>query len=306
MKTLDRYIDPFTDFGFKRLFGSESNKELLTDFLNQLLKGKKLITRLTYAKNEHAGLTAEKRKAVFDLYCRNENGERFIIELQKVKQQYFRDRSLYYATFPIQEQAPAGENWDYRQEEIYTIGIMDFTFHDTEDNAFLHEVKLMNTRTKTVFYDKLTFLYVEMPKFNKTAEELKSGSDKWLYLLKHLRTFREIPLILQERIFKKVFTVAETSKLNQKDMDAYIASMKDKWDWNNALDYAKKEAAREGAKEGIREGIRKGIQKGIREGIQKGMQEGVRKGERQGQRKKSLEIARKMKKENIPTELIRK
>ncbi len=121
----ERYIDPFTDFGFKRLFGSEPNKDLLIDFLNQLLKGKKHIQNLIYSKNEHLGKTDEYRKAIFDLYCENENGKKFIIELQKVKQQYFKDRSIYYATFPIQEQAPEGKNWNYQLKEVYTVGIMD-------------------------------------------------------------------------------------------------------------------------------------------------------------------------------------
>jgi len=130
MAIKERYIDPFTDFGFKRppprkLFGSEPHKDLLIDFLNQLLKGQKHIQNLTYSKNEHLGKTDEYRKAVFDLYCENEKGEKFIIELQKVKQQYFKDRSIYYSTFPIQEQAPGGEYWNYQLKEIYTIGIMD-------------------------------------------------------------------------------------------------------------------------------------------------------------------------------------
>ena len=80
----EKYINPFTDFGFKRLFGEEPNKDLLLDFLNEVLKehqGK--IVDLTYLKTEQLGKTEIDRKAIFDLYCENEKGEKFIVEMQK-------------------------------------------------------------------------------------------------------------------------------------------------------------------------------------------------------------------------------
>src|SRR3989339_1777886 len=101
----DIYVNPFTDFGFKKLFGEEVNKDLLIDFLNNLLLGEQQIKDLTYLKNEHLSSSDTERKAIFDLYCENERGEKFIVELQKAKQNFFKDRSVYYSTFPIQEQA---------------------------------------------------------------------------------------------------------------------------------------------------------------------------------------------------------
>jgi len=103
------YLNPFTDFGFKKLFGEEYNKDLLIDFLNQLLKKEQgRIKTLTYLKNEHLGRSEADRRAVFDLYCENEQGEKFIVEIQKAKQKFFKDRTLFYSTFPIAEQAKAG------------------------------------------------------------------------------------------------------------------------------------------------------------------------------------------------------
>lgn len=181
MQIKERYIDPFTDFGFKKLFGSEPNADLLIDFLNELLKGTKQIKYLKYLKNEHLGKTSDYRKAVFDLYCENEHGEKFIIELQKIRQRFFKDRSLYYATFPIQEQAPQGEDWKYELKEVYTIGIMDFVFDDTQTGQFHHEVKLIETKTKEIFSNKLTFIYLEIPKFRKSEAEMETHFDKWVF-----------------------------------------------------------------------------------------------------------------------------
>ena len=178
----EKYVNPFTDYGFKKLFGEELNKDLLLDFLNELLKEEQgQLKDLTYLKTEHFGATDVDRKAIFDLYCENERGEKFIVELQKTKQNFFKDRTVYYSTFPIREQAKRAD-WDYELKAVYTIAILDFVFDSdkAETNKFRYDVKLKDIDTNKVFYDKLTFIYLEMPKFNKTVEELETRFDKWL------------------------------------------------------------------------------------------------------------------------------
>lgn len=118
----DRYINLLTDFGFKRVFGTEPNKRLLIDFLNTLLPQQHHIQDVSFKNNENIGNTQIDRKAVFDIYCQIESGERFIVEIQKAKQNFFKDRSVYYSTFPIQEQALKGD-WDYELSAVYTKGI---------------------------------------------------------------------------------------------------------------------------------------------------------------------------------------
>lgn len=100
------FIDPLTDYGFKYLFGREPNKDLLIDFLNELFDGRKVIADLTYNKNEQAGNRPKSRKMIFDLTCTGENGEQFIIEVQRIHQQYFKDRAVYYSSRLIHDQAP--------------------------------------------------------------------------------------------------------------------------------------------------------------------------------------------------------
>ena len=242
MAIKERYINPFTDFGFKKLFGSDFNKELLIDFLNQVLGEKERIQDLTYLNTENLGNTAADRKAIFDLYCENEKGEKFIIELQNVKQQYFKDRNIFYSTFPIQSQAPKGREWDYYLKAVYTIGILNFSFPDqSEKERFLREVQLMDKETKEVFYDKLIFMYLEMPKFRKTEEELVSQFDKWMFVLKNLHRLQDKPVKLQEKVFEKLFSEAEIAKLNSEDMKAYEESLKAYRDNYSVIETAKKE-----------------------------------------------------------------
>jgi len=243
-----KYICPFTDFGFKKLFGTEVNKDILIDFLNELLKketGK--ILNITYLSNEQLGRDIDSRKAIYDIYCESENGTKFIVELQKAKQNYFKDRSIYYSTFPIQQQAKKGD-WNFELNAVYTIGILDFIFKEDEaDNeVFHHEVQLFDKSTQKIFYDKLTYIYLEMPKFNKTEAELKTHFDKWLYVLKNLEQLQQRPKKLQEKIFTKLFKQAEIAKYNETDYAAYEYDLKIYRDLKNSIDTAFDEGKAEG------------------------------------------------------------
>ena len=253
----EKYINPFTDFGFKRLFGEEPNKDLLLDFLNELLKDQQgKITNLTYLKTEQLGKTEIDRKAVFDLYCENERGEKFIVEMQKSKQNFFKDRSIYYATFPIQEQAQKSD-WNYELKAVYTIGILDFIFESdkNEPKKFRYDVKLQDIATNKTFYDKLTFIYFEMPKFNKSVDELETRFDKWLFVLKNLHKLDRLPENLRETVFEKLFEVAEIAKFTREEYVSYEDSLKYYRDIKNSLDTAKDEKAIEIANESLKIGL---------------------------------------------------
>ncbi len=239
----EKYINPLTDFGFKKLFGTEPNKSLLIDFLNQILPDQR-IKDLTYSSGEKQGITELDRKAVFDLYCVGDNGERFIVEMQKAKQKYFKDRSLFYASFPIQEQSKKNK-WDYKLDPVYSVGILDFTFDDQKDSKkLLHIVELKDKKHK-VFYDKLKFVYVELPKFKKKEKDLKTHFDKWLYVFTHLSELQDRPKKLQDRIFDKLFKAAEIAKFSPAEREAYQESLKYYRDIQNVVDTSKEEGRKE-------------------------------------------------------------
>lgn len=246
---VEKYINPFTDYGFKRLFGEEPNKELLLDFLNELLKNEQgNITNLTYLKSDRLGSSEDDRKAIFDIYCENEDGEKFIVELQKTKQKFFKDRTVYYSTFPIREQAQRGSDWNFELKAVYTVAILDFIFDSglEEPNKFRYDVKLTDTETCKIFYDKLTFIYLEMPKFNKPVELLESRFDKWMYVIRNLNKLDRIPNELRESVFEQLFEVAEIAKFSKEEADAYEDSLKSYRDLKNSLDAAYEEGIEKG------------------------------------------------------------
>ncbi len=254
MSTKEKYLNPFTDFGFKKLFGTEVNKDVLIDFLNAILPEEVEISDLTYLKTEHIGHSEIDRKVVYDVYCENKKGEKFIVELQKARQKYFKERTIFYSTFPIQEQAIKGD-WNFDLKAVYTVSILDFLIDDNSYSAKKRSIKnkvpvkttakLLDIETKEIFYDKLTYVQIHIPLFVKQEHELETMEDKWFYIIRNLQRFQNRPEALQERIFDKVFSTAEIAKFNKQERMAYEDSLKHYRDIKNVVDTAKEEGKEE-------------------------------------------------------------
>ena len=274
--TEERYISLLTDFGFKRIFGTDPNKDLLIDFLNSLFDGEQVVNDVTFLNSEHVGDVRADRKAIFDVYCENEKGEKFIVEMQNASQQYFKDRSLYYATFPIREQAQKGGLWNYELKHVYVVALLnyDMTEPSFAKDTINHDIGLLDKQTHKVFNDKLTFKYVEISKFDKSIEELKSNYDKWIYVLQNLSRLDRQPTYLQTAVFTRLFKQAEIAGFTRTELREYEDSLKAFRDMKNSLDNAE--------------------EKGIAKGIVKGKKD------------KAVEIAKKLLEMDMPIDAIMK
>ena len=278
--TEERYISLLTDFGFKRIFGTNPNKDLLIDFLNSLFDGEQVVKNVTFLNSDHVGDVRTDRKAIFDVYCENEKGEKFIVEMQNASQKYFKDRSLYYATFPIREQAQKGEVWNYELKHVYVVALLNY---DMTDSAFAqdtinHDIGLLDKQTHKVFNDKLTFKYVEIAKFNKSIEELKTNYDKWIYVLQNLSRLDRQPRYLQTEVFSRLFNQAEIARFSKTELREYEDSLKAYRDMKNSLDNAE----------------------------EKGIAKGLAKGRAEGKKDKAVEIAKKLLEMDMPIDAIMK
>ena len=276
MNPMSRYINPYTDFGFKKLFGEEASKDLLIDFLNTLLPDKHQIKTLDFHNPEQLGSSASDRRSVFDIYCENAKGEQFIVEMQKAEQENFKDRSLYYVSHPIRAQGQKGKKWNFNLKTVYFIGILDFIYDGKDTKPLLiREVSLKDQHGKE-FYEKLKLTYIQMPLFTKKESELETRRDKWLYFLKNLPDLEHIPAIMKEKVFKKAFHTAELASMPAKDRELYEHNLHDYWTYLSTLQLAKK----------------------------KGRAEGIVKGIAKGETQKAIEIARNMKKEGFDMTMI--
>ena len=251
----ERYINPCTDFGFKKLFGTPMNKELLIGFLNAM-PGMDMgeIADVQYLNSEHLGDGYMDRRAVFDVYCTTDDGTRFIVEMQKREQEYFKDRTLFYSTYAIREQATKGKKWDYRLDNVYTVAVLNFKFPEGEypEDSYYHVVKLKDVEDNHVFYDKLTFAYLELPKFAKGEDEIASMTmfEKWMFVLRNLARLMERPKALQDRIFDRLFEQAEIAKYTPKERMEYVTSRKNYWDYYSTLTFSHKQGLQQGMQQG--------------------------------------------------------
>ena len=273
-----------TDFGFKRIFGTDPNKELLINFLNSLFDGEEVIKDVKYLNSENVGDVYTERKAIFDVYCENEQGEKFIVEMQNAYQTYFKDRSLFYSTFPIREQAPKGSDWNFCLKKVYVVALLNYKMSDEafDSTDTIHTIALMDTKTNKVFNAKLMFKYVEVGRFDKTDEELTSLSDKWMYVLKNLSRLDNRPSSLREKIFTKLFDAAAIARFSPNELREYEDSLKAYRDIKNSLDTAKEEGRAEGREEGRAEGREEGSKEGRAEGREEGRAEGREEGRAEG------------------------
>jgi predicted transposase/invertase (TIGR01784 family) len=256
-----RFINPYTDFGFKKLFGEEANKDLLKDFLNELLPVRHKIASLTLKSAEHIGAITTDRKAIFDIHCQDEQGGQFIVEMQKAKIKFFKDRAIFYTTFPIRDMAEKGD-WDFKLKPVYCVAILDFTFdEEREKKTYLCNVQLKDQYCQVIF-DKLTYIFIEMPRFTKGENELGSHLDRWLYFLKNLENFEDIPQVLKEEVFLKGFEIAELANFDPGQMQAYEDSLKTYRDLKGVIDTSHDEGYDEGHENGLKEGVEIGLNKG--------------------------------------------
>ena len=260
----ERYISLLTDFGFKRIFGTRPNKDLLVNFLNSMFNGEQVITDVRYLNSEHVGDVFAERRAIFDVYCENERGEKFIVEMQNAYQKHFKDRSLYYATFPIREQAPKDASWNFQLNHVYIVALLNFDLKEPafDPNDITHDVGLMDKKTFRVFNDKLSFKYVEIANFDKTEAELVTLYDKWLFALKNISYLDKRPDSFRERVFSKLFDEAEIARFNPQELHEYEDSLKAYRDIKNSIDTALELGREQGLAEGIEQGRAEGKAEG--------------------------------------------
>jgi predicted transposase/invertase (TIGR01784 family) len=275
---MPRYINPYTDFGFKKLFGEEANKDLLIDFLNALLPEKHQIKTLKFRNVEQRGDITIHRKAVFDIFCEAQNGEQFIVEMQHAPQDWFKDRALFLSTFPIREQAVPGENWNFELKTVYLVAVLGFEYDKNEERRKLRRDVTLKDQDGDEFYDKLQFIFLQLPLFKKTESELVTREDKWHYFLKNLVRFEDIPSIFREPVFEQAFATAEVARMSKDELFEYEMSLMAYRDNRNVLDTARAEGEARGKAEGKAE----------------------------GEANKAIEIARNMKNDGAPPAMISK
>ena len=284
-----RFINPFTDIGFKRIFGQEISKPLIIDFLNSLLHGKERITDITFLDKEQPALFEDDRSLIYDIYCKTDNGENIIVEMQNKSQPYFKNRSVYYASEAIARQGERGTYWRYNIEAVYLVAFLNFCPMDFE-RKFRTDVELRDVESNETFSDKMRMTFMQLPLFKKEADECETDFDKWIYVLKNMETLTRLPWAAKSSVFKRLEQIADVASLSRKERMKYDVGLKKYRDTLSVLEGAKQDGLAEGRAEGLAEGRAKGLA----EGRAKGLAEGCAKGRAEGMKDEKADTARRL------------
>ena len=283
---MGKFINPFTDFGFHRIFGQEVHKELLIDFLNQLLKDERHIIDITFLNPIQQPETIDDRGVIFDIHCRDDKGGWFVVEMQNGAQPYFYDRGIYYLSRAISNQGEKGKDWKFSLCPVYGIFLLNYKMGI--NSKFRTDVILADRDTGRMFSDKIRQVYLELPWFTKEPDDCETDFERWLYLLKHMDTLERMPFKARKAVFDKLLEVADVANLSKDERILYDEALKRYRDYKNTVDYAEE----------------KGIEKGIEIGKAKGRIEGIAKGKAEGKAEEQRLIATNLKKQGINPETI--
>ena len=279
METEDRkkyqFINPFTDMGFKKIFGQEITKDLLIDFLNDLLIGEREITDIQFLDKEQLGVTEEDRSLIYDVYCETVTGEKIIVEMQNKSQPFFKDRALYYLSNAIARQGEKGTTWKYEVKAVYGVFFMNFHLEQGVE-AMRRDIILANKETHKLFSDKMRFIFLELPSFKKEEEECYNDFERWIYVLKNMETLNRLPFKAQKSVFKKLEQIVDIASMSKADRIKYDESIKKYRDTLAVMSGQWLEGEAKGLQKGLLKGKAEGLQKGLLKGKAEGLQEAAK------------------------------
>ena len=291
------FVNPFTDIGFKIIFGQPASKELLITLLNELLAGEHHIEDLTFIDKEDNSDNVNDRGIIFDLYCLTSSGEYIIVEMQNRWHSNFLDRTLYYLCRaisrlierPITDEVDLPASWNdavtdtvseapsrygdrYKLSTVYGIFLMNFKETKLEPK-FRTDAVVADRENGRVVNPHFRQIFLQFPYFTKRLEECETLYDKLIYALKNMNEWNRMPDALKEQVFKHLERLAAVANLSEANRVAYDKAV-DRYYVNRIYEEDMQDrvenAMREGREKGMREGREKGMREGMKEGVVKG------------------------------------
>ena len=316
---LDKFLDPKNDLAFKRVFGSEKNKDILIPFLNDILDHQYIgeIREITFLPTAQAPKVAARKQSIVDVLCQDQNGVQYIVEMQITATAGFERRALYYAAKAYSGQLFEGDNYNKLRDVIF-LAITNFTMFPDEP-AIKSDHIILNKKTYSHKLKGFSFTFIELPKFTKKLEELTSFTEKWYYYLKHApsTTPEEYDKLVKDfPALQRAYDELKQFSWSKEDLTRYEEITKHDRDnasaWLAQRQKGKAEGIEEGLKKGLKEGEKKGRKKGLEEGEKKGIKKGLEEGEKKGIKKgrlegreeEKLEIAKQMLAKGLDIEFI--
>jgi predicted transposase/invertase (TIGR01784 family) len=250
-----KYADLLDDDVFKLVFGREPTKDVMIEFLNQVIPDRKIVD-LEFIDKEMHPVERDAKGSVYDMFCKTDSGARIIVEVQRRKQPFYPERAIYYSTFQIQRQVEAGaDSYDFLP--VYVINILNFKMDGNKECTDVKTVyRLYEETSHRLLTDRVTFIFIELPKFKKSIDDLDGNVLEGMYFcFKNMAVLEECPKVLTHQIFRKIFEVSELYNMDQDTRDKVIHKMTTERDLRNQIACARQEAIEEGRAVGHAEGL---------------------------------------------------
>ena len=314
--TMGKFINPFTDFGFKRIFGQEMSKDLLIDFLNSLLQGERRILSITFMDKEQPRTQKDGRTLIYDIYCETDSGESIIVEMQNRAQISFIDRMLYYSAQAICRQGERGQQWMYDIKAVYAIAFMNFRMDNL--SKLRTDVTLADMETGRQISNKLRMIFLQLPLFDKRhPDECETNFERWIYVLNNMEVLNRMPYTAKSAVFKKLEDITSLANMSREEQMRYDHALKVYRDnlmfeqeykdgLKKALEEGKEKGREEGRLEGREEGRLEGREEGRLKGREEGRLEGREEGRLEGKEEGRIEVAKEMIRSGMQVELVAK
>ncbi len=269
-----RFINPKTDFAFKKIFGSDRSKAILLSFLNAILyEGTPVIVDLEILDPYLAPKIEGMKDTFVDVRAKLQNGQYVIIEMQVLNVAGFEKRILYNAAKAYSTQLLVGESYTGLRG-VVALTITDFVMFP--ENQEMQSVFVLKEKTRLTDYVEgdLELVFVELPKFRKELEDLTTLKDKWLYFLRNAPDLKIVPEKMEVvPELKEAFQIANESNMSPEELYIQERKMIFIMDQRSAIVKAVQDGMRKGIEDGRQEGRREGWQEGRQEGMEKGRQD---------------------------------
>lgn len=266
---LSKFLDPKNDFAFKRIFGTERNKDIPIHFLNDMItfKEKGPIVDVTFLKTVQDPETAAQKSSIVDILCKDDRGNTYIVEMQVAKDKGFEKRAQYYAAKAYFSQVHVGGEYASLKEVIF-LAICDYVLFPKKE-AFKSDHEILDRETFENDLEDFSFTFLELPKFTKEVGQLSSMIDRWCYFFKHAEETSESDLakiVDHDPIIKRAFFELDRFSWNDEELLTYDQAEKYEGAYRASLAQSFDDGRETGRTEGKEEGIAEVAKKLIAQG----------------------------------------
>lgn len=262
---LTKFLDPKNDVAFKKIFGTEKNKDILIHFLNDMITFKQggKIKQVTFLQPVQDPETAILKTSIVDILCKDDQGNTCIVEMQVVKDKGFEKTAQLYAAKAYSSQLYINGKYHSLKEVIF-LAISNFTMFPNK-TAYKSDQVILDKQPYENNLKDFSFTFLELPKFSKNIDELSNRIEKWAYFFKHAEETSKADLqilVKGDRIIKKAYQELDRFSWNEEELRSYEQT--EKWEGTYLASLEQK------FDEGMEKGIEIGIQQCIEKGIEKG------------------------------------